>query len=183
MSLIWDYLTAKHRPLTQEEKDDATRVYLKTINYSLVIVADDLGFDNRKWTEPAGNGGFVLHLGPMGYASTADSEMRATLIHELCHVWQGMNHLISWGYVADSAIQQGLCKLAGCSAYAYKPGDLWGEYNVEQQAHIVEDWYRGGLRTDSPLFTYIAGNIRCPILSWFGETATEIGAGAAAIKG
>lgn len=180
MSLIWDFLTSKSRPLTQEEKDDASRVYKRTINYDFVVIADDLGLRSAAWTQPCLNGGYVLHMGPMGYASTASADQRATLIHELCHVWQGMNHLISFGYAVDSVISQATC---GQAAYDYKPGSLWGEYNVEQQAMIVEDWYTGGLRTDSPLYTYITGNILCPFLSWIGETATQIGAGAAAIKG
>ena len=182
MGLVKDYLTSKTRPLTTEEINDAKRVYQRTIKYELVSIADDLGAQQREWTEPTGGPMdlYVLHLGPLGFASTRDPEMRATLIHELCHVWQGVNHIFAWTYVVQSLVSQAV---SGNSAYDYKPGDLWGEYNVEQQAHIVEDWYRSGLRTDSPLYRYIVGNVRCPVLSWIGETMTEFAVGASAIKG
>ena len=181
MGLVKDYLTSRTRPLTTEEINDAKRVYQGTIKYPLVSIADDLGAQQRPWTEPSGGPMdlYVLHLGPLGFASTRDAATRATLIHELCHVWQGMNHIFAWSYVVDSLLNQAV---SGDAAYDYKPGDLWGEYNVEQQAHIVEDWYTTGLRNDSPLYRYIVGNIRCPKLSWVGETLTEFGAAAAAIK-
>ena len=181
MGLVIDYLTSRTRPLTTEEINDAKRVYQRTIKYALVSVADDLGAQQRPWTEPSGGSMdlYVLHLGPLGFASTGDPAMRALLIHELCHVWQGMNHVFAWSYVVDSLVNQAV---RGASAYSYTPGDLWGEYNVEQQASIVEDWYSTGLRTDSPLYRYIVNNIRCPVQSWIGETLTGIGAGAAAIK-
>ncbi len=188
MGLITDYLTSGKRLLTDEEIQDARRVYQGTIKYGNVLIADDLGAGGREWTEPAGGPMqlFILHLGPLGFASTVEPSRRATLIHELCHVWQGTHHVFTWSYVAGSGIAQGLAKITQgttSAAYNYTPGDLWGEYNSEQQAHIVEDWYTDGLRTDSPLYRYIVGNIRCPIRSWFGEIFTEMGAGASAAKG
>ncbi len=36
----------------------------------------------------------------------------------------------------------------------------WGSYNVEQQASIVEDWFKNGSREDDPRFRYIRDNIR-----------------------
>ena len=188
MGVIGDYLTSRERPLTDEEIEDAKRVYQGTIKYRRVSIANDLGVGGRKWTEPAGGKMdlYVIHMGPLGFAGTTDPDMRARLIHELCHVWQGMHHLSAWSYVVGSVVSQGLASVFEGSvkaAYKYKPGDLWGEYNYEQQAHIVEDWYRAGLPTSGPLYPYIVGNIRCPIRSWIGETATEIGVGASAIKG
>jgi hypothetical protein len=175
-------LTSQKRLLTQEEIDDAKRVYQKTIKYGFVYIADDLGAGGREYTEPSGGKMdlYVIHLGSLGFASTIGPDIRATLIHELCHVWQGMHHVFSWSYVLGSLANQAL---SGSAAYDYTPGQHWGEYNVEQQASIVEDWYRDGLRTTSPLYRYIVGNIRCPIRSWFGETLIEIGSGAAAVKG
>jgi len=180
MGLVKDYLTSRTRPLTAAEVNDARLVYQRTIKFDRVMVADDLGARSAQWTEPSGGPMdlYILHMGPIGFASTDDPNMRAILIHELCHVWQGMNHIFSWGYVVGSLLNQAIY---GLSAYDYTPGDLWGEYNVEQQAHIVEDWYRGGLRTDSPLYRYITGNIRCPVRSWFGETLTELAVGASAM--
>jgi hypothetical protein len=175
MGIIGDYITARKRPLTGEEISDARRVYQGTIMYPLVAIADDLGARQAEWTEPTGGAmnAYIVHMGPLGYASTLDPDRRQTLIHELCHVWQGSHHVFAWGYVINSVIHQAA---SGAGAYSYDPANLrpWGEYNVEQQAKIVEDWYAGGLSTASPLYRYIVGNIRCPVKSWFKENMDEI---------
>jgi hypothetical protein len=48
------------------------------------------------------------------------------------------------------------------NAYTYKPGQPWDDYNVEQQASIVSDWFADGMRTEDQddRFTYIVNNIR-----------------------
>ena len=61
---------------------------------------------------------------------------RATLIHELVHVWQaqsGVNLLTAKLRAGDSA-----------AAYAYALDDtcVWGGLNIEQQASLVEHAYR-----------------------------------------
>jgi hypothetical protein len=60
------------------------------------------------------------------------------LIHELTHVWQGHNNPIPGSYVLDSVFNQ---IKSGHAAYTYVPGNRWREYNAEQQAKIVEDWF------------------------------------------
>ena len=45
-------------------------------------------------------------------------------------------------------------------AYRYTLGKRWGQYNVEQQASIVEDWFRKGRKTTDPRYRYIRDNIR-----------------------
>jgi hypothetical protein len=165
LGIVTDYLTSRTRPLTTDEIEDAKRVYQRTIKYDFVKIADDLGGGGREYTEPSGGSldTYIVHLGSTGYASTVDPNTRATLIHELCHVWQGMHHFIAWGYVVNSLLHQAV---SGSDAYVYTPGKPWGMYNVEQQAQMVEDWYRSGLPNDGPLYKYITGNIRCPIRSW-----------------
>ena len=36
------------------------------------------------------------------------------------------------------------------NAYEYESGKPQNEYNVEQQARIVEHWYVGGMKQNSP---------------------------------
>lgn len=127
-----------------------------TIQYEYVFIADDLGLGNRPWTEPSMMF-FILHLGPEAYANS--DGYKALLVHELTHVWQGQNGIFTSAYVANSAWHQAF---SGSAAYKYKPGKNWSEYNVEQQAHIVEDWYVGGMSTGSPLYRYIRDIIRNP---------------------
>src|SRR5262249_41638121 len=45
------------------------------------------------------------------------------------------------------------------AAYEYTPGRNWDEYNCEQQASIVEDWYGRGLDQFDRLYPYICDNI------------------------
>lgn len=67
------------------------------------------------------------------------------LIHELVHVWQGQNNgLTGLGYKLDSAIHQ----ILPGNAYHFDERLMgrfgWGMFNAEQQAEIVESWFRKG---------------------------------------
>jgi hypothetical protein len=53
----------------------------------------------------------------------------------MTHVWQAFNDS-NWT-MARSFWAQTIG-----SGYEYTPGDSWDSYNVEQQAHIVEDWHK-----------------------------------------
>jgi hypothetical protein len=44
--------------------------------------------------------------------------------------------------------------------YSYSLGRAWEDYNVEQQASIVEDWYAGGMSTTAAEYSYIRDIIR-----------------------
>lgn len=92
-------------------------------------------------------------------ADACDDETRASLIHELTHVWQGQHHgRTSQTYMLRSAVAQcthgvrdvftarGWCGWAQHRRKAYdyskKLGAAWESFNVEQQAALVEDWFR-----------------------------------------
>src|SRR5262249_25938295 len=107
---------------------------------------------------------YFLNLGPLfdgdaskmalsnGNAVTLGSDSGLmnghTLIHELTHVWQGdydQNMLGEWTVILKSGCSQlgHLTDTDLAYAYDYDPSKQWNEYNVEEQAHIVEDWYQG----------------------------------------
>jgi len=74
------------------------------------------------------------------------------LVHEMTHVWQYFHGV---AVARKSAHAQTIG-----AGYSYTPGDPWDSYNVEQQAHIVEDWHdRGWSKTDI-LYPYIRLVIR-----------------------
>ncbi len=85
-------------------------------------------FAGRSWIFwPAGSWGEDLSQGPL--------RRRATLVHELVHVWQaqqGINLLIGKLRAGD-----------GPKAYAYRcDADVaWDGLNIEQQASVVEHRY------------------------------------------
>jgi hypothetical protein len=174
-----DIVTAKMRDLTAAEIAEAKTVFEETVKYKSVLIADKVGLGSRPFTLVRGTGIelYTLFLGPSEFAAISDW---ATFIHEMTHVWQGQNHFISSGYMLNSVISQAI---EGNSAYDYKPGDMWGEYNVEQQANLVEDWYSmDNKSTTSPRYYYIANCIRKPWRAWMSDMFVDLTAGAAAAK-
>ena len=87
----------------------------------------------------------------------------ALLVHEMAHVWQGRNSWFALSYVVESVVSQGVSAWRGAGtggAYTYAPGRPWGSYNPEQQASIIEDWYKSGMPTAGPLWPYIRDHVR-----------------------
>ena len=109
---------------------------------------------------------YTIYFGPRVFKDGADAPgTRNTFIHELTHVWQGLHSLFAWEYMVKSMLSQGHAILTTGdrgNAYSYKPGKPWGDYNVEQQASIVADWFKDGMRTETEddRFTYIVNHIR-----------------------
>jgi hypothetical protein len=120
----------------------------------------------------------VFHFG----ADQCGAVEQATLIHELVHVWQGHNSLCSQTYMLKSVVAQGIAGIkdiikmgAWCGwnnhrrrAYDYIPGRAWNQYNVEQQARIIEDWFSSDPRNidagyqdkEDIRYRYVVNNIR-----------------------
>lgn len=111
------------------------------------------------------NVGYLVNVGKVGEASMAGVD-EGLLVHEMTHVWQGYNAAFALSYVASSALNQ--CKgiiAAGSfsgrnSAYTSTLGKPWNNYNAEQQANIVEQWYLAGMPQSGTLWPYIKYNIR-----------------------
>lgn len=130
---------------------------------------------------------------PNVYANGADhgDNTRATFIHELTHVWQGHHGYSAMGYMIESALAQGYHGIRDIirhrrysdwdrhrsQAYVYSMSDIgrsWSEFNVEQQANIIEDWFRtrgytnaagnfidgGNMSPDDSRYPYVVYNIR-----------------------
>jgi hypothetical protein len=164
--------TARHtRYLGSLETDIARKVFQNTIPYDDVVVSDGLGMGDRPFTLPTdmpatllfnvSDGKYVIHAGDGYFGMSRDKEDQKLLIHELTHVWQGEHSGSSWDYVFSSAWSQALLD----DAYAYDKQRLkpWNDYNPEQQAHIVEDWFADGMREgeeEDRRFYYIQAHIR-----------------------
>lgn len=107
---------------------------------------------------------YTIYFGPEVFKEGADrAGIRDTFIHELTHVWQGFHSSLGWEYMVNSMVSQGHAILTQGDrnkAYDYEPGRPWKEYNVEQQALIVQDWLRNGMKEDDARFTYVANHIR-----------------------
>jgi hypothetical protein len=110
---------------------------------------------------------WVLHMGPTAYHDCTQKRKHqvgeridATFIHELTHVWQAYNNFFKNAPLLSALCSHAWVKVVGGSAYTYTPGKPWGDYNREQQAEIVQDWYKNGMKTSDPLYTYIEKHIR-----------------------
>jgi hypothetical protein len=149
----------RERLITNREADQAWKIFRDTVPYRYVFVSNGLGGQQRAYTipHPAIWGHYLIHIGPTGYEDCLRVEF--TFIHELMHVWQGHNNLFAAGYVFKSVWHQAT---QGSAAYSYTPGNEWRSYNVEQQAQLVEDWWRmGGRENDNdPRWRYIRDNVR-----------------------
>lgn len=158
------------RLLTDAEKDLARQVFEETLPFGAIYLSNGLGLGRRAYTipHPLHLGSYVIHIGPEIFPDATNSSIvvfgqtaDAVLVHELTHVWQGVNRRHAFDYILDSVYNQ---IRFGSHAYDLNQDDVgkksWGEFNAEQQAMIVENWYVGGMSESDEAFTYIKGNIR-----------------------
>ena len=162
------------RPLKKSEVEFARQVFEDQLPYKKVHIASYYlpGNDGVPVTMASASSiipvitmrHYTIYFGPEVFKEGADRPgIRDTFIHELTHVWQGYHSSLGWEYMVNSMIAQGHAILTQGDrnrAYDYKPGKAWDDYNVEQQALLVQDWYRNGMREDDERYTYIANHIR-----------------------
>lgn len=178
----------QHRTISNDEYAFANRIFKGTLppqNQLILtnIASPDSNADGgRKFTLPNVDGSILLNLGeacfqnPMLWAGTVNYRRPGqVLIHELTHAWQ-IYHRSSVGVLCDFVTKRRASVSA--DAYAYgTPDTPFHSFGLEQQAHIVDDWF-GGSRSNQyghtaskaqedmqdPFFHYIANNI------WLGAT-------------
>ena len=161
------------RPLKPSEVEFARQVFEDQVPYNKVHLASYFlpGNDGVPVTLASVSSiipvramrSYTIYFGPEVFRDGADQRKPDTFIHELTHVWQGYHSGLGWEYMVESMIAQGHAVITQGDrnrAYDYKPGEPWDSYNVEQQALLVQDWFRNGMRTDDERYTYIVNNIR-----------------------
>lgn len=181
--MAWFKIAHNFRRLRPQEKALAHEVFHDTLPpLNLIGITDGLGKDSTIWTvdrksfdfmqsgppDSLSDLGFLLNFGEAvrwdltdvrhlqiavpGYPYRA----RDVFVHEMTHVWQFRR---GFSVKSDSIIAQNLG-----DGYDFPRGDEepWINYNVEQQANIVEQWNRGrtGNGEDHRLFPYIHYIIR-----------------------
>ena len=99
----------------------------------------------------------------------------ATLVHESCHVWQGVSGAFSWSYVFNSLYYQCTCGKAAYNVPGVSDAGVsgtvrtytvdrkslkpWVQLHAEQQAHVVEIWFTRGASKTDVLYAYIHDNV------------------------
>jgi hypothetical protein len=101
---------------------------------------------------------YRLNVGRAGFAGMQRTfALRKLSIHELTHVWQSAHSAWAPSFIFNSLWPQAI---KGSGAYKYTANGVWEDYNVEQQASIVEDWFVRGQTLSDPNYPYIRDNIR-----------------------
>jgi len=135
----------KSRTITNEEyewaKEKVFKDSLPPINH--IIITDNIGLDDRAFVFPTHDGKITVNLGKNFSNPRENSESTSTFIHELAHVCQ-CHH---WGHLnfANKATATQLGSIC-CTPYLYDrnipENAKFTDYGVEQQATIVEDWFK-----------------------------------------
>jgi len=157
-----DAASYREREISTGEYNQAGKVFRDRLPpRTNILISNGLGAQQRPYTvpHPTLSRKYVMHLGPDAYRNANQNNLDIILMHELTHVWQGHHGRSRWCYVCNSVINQARY---GSSAYSYTLGQDWSSYNAEQQAQIVEDWYRAGMneRDSDTRWRYIRDNIR-----------------------
>lgn len=140
------------RYLTQLEIAFARPVFRNSLPWARIQLTDKVGLGGRPYTWGRTINVDRTHFKEMDKSTGG----RPLLIHELVHVWQHEHGAHPSGYIFGSLAAQ---MQHGSAAYNYQPGRKWGDYNPEQQAKIVEDWYFQGQQQSGPLFPYVRDHI------------------------
>jgi len=123
-----------------------------------ILLNDGLGLGDCPWTDnPMGI--YSISIGPTCYPDctsramwTGFGRIDAVFVHEMTHVWQyfhGYNVKLSsvWGQTLGDG-------------YTVVLGQSWDDYNVEQEATIVENWYNDGMSNTDDRFQYVQKVVR-----------------------
>jgi hypothetical protein len=93
------------------------------------------------------------------YTTPAYTKPGMLLSHELTHAWQ-IHHQNTLGYLCTAGSLQ-IQNSLGVDVYAVTPGQQWNQYNLEQQAELVDIWVGTGMSRSlaDPFYRYIRSNI------------------------
>lgn len=150
------------RRLKPEEIALARTVYRDSVPYDRVFISD-LRIGNTAVTLAGMNTADHRFIYRICWPEAFDSALlrpglKATLIHELCHVWQGHHGTWPTFYMGQSIVDQVVEGMEDiwrkreyrrwdehrAGAYTLHGSDWgkkWSSFGVEQQASLVESWY------------------------------------------
>jgi hypothetical protein len=160
-----------YRLLNQPERDLAIRVFGQSLPpWEQIGIGNGIGAFGRPWTYHGfyitGVGypqtpsvRYAINMGSVASENLTSARQTIVLlkgdygrfsdlfIHEMTHVWQ-----YAQGIAVARKSFTSQCFGAG---YEYDWGESWDDYNVEQQAHMVENWHKRGMSKKDQLYPYI----------------------------
>jgi hypothetical protein len=166
-------LATNRRALTAEEWRFANEEVFAGTLPATITITDAAGLDGDPFTFPEFAGGITLNLGPLWKHPIAPvpAHVRPStvFIHELVHAWQIKHCPLGLSWMCNALAIQA-CRLTeeGKDIYVLpEPGPPFANFNIEEQAVIVESWFRGDPTKNipesdktSPYYRYILGNIQ-----------------------
>ncbi len=130
------------RPLTKGEAALAKTVFGDSIDYGAVTISDGkfAGF-HPEGTAMAPNGNLYMYGCYADDYSHLTTRGQSLFIHEMTHVWQYQNKILA--PIAEAVKLNLKHKFNYRAAYDYtlEPGKDLTDYNMEQQASIVQDHF------------------------------------------
>jgi hypothetical protein len=149
------------RPLTQGERTLADTIFRGQINYDKSGVIDGRYLPFFRTATPSG----IIYAAPGEYRtnysllSSNEFWLKSTFVHEMTHVWQhqvGMNvksrrFFLGWPLGHEGTYNY----VVGWPTLGSKPF-TW--YGIEQQAQIVEDFYRLGQNYPMVYYDYVVAH-------------------------
>ncbi|WKB55313.1 hypothetical protein [Eleftheria terrae] len=115
-----------------------------------MVVTDTTGGRGAKFVFPGPGGKIYINLTDKWFErNTLMDQKPALLVHELVHAWQIEHNASNGAWLMDALWTQ---TIHGTGGYEINLEELrpWGDYNLEQQAEIVEKWYVGTLADALP---------------------------------
>jgi hypothetical protein len=131
---ILDIIKWKTRPLTTNEKKVVESVFGHSIWYSLI------GLDPDSWPVKKGKAMAYVSLHTINFQKDIPDHI---LVHEMTHIWQYKKH--GSCYITEALYAQrwgGGYNYGGEEALLKKSNEGMKAFNFEQQAEIVEDYYK-----------------------------------------
>lgn len=171
------------RSLNEDELIMCARVFAGTLPVPLlkskVMLSNGLGAGGRPFTSfDIGVSAYRIYIGPGAFDTNSrmTMEYKATFIHEMTHVWQMYRGWSGFLGIWTSSLVSQACRQG--NAYLYGEGNLkkkaWDDFGVEEQAQIVEDWFRKGLKSTDPRFHYIHNDIRDGKAGYVGDLPHDV---------
>lgn len=148
-------LLIKTREMNPEERTLAELVFGKTLPpFEKIKLTNLAGLGDRPFTTPTATG-YLVNLGqffenPIRCRLSHYPEHGELLIHELTHVWQIFHSKFVPGLMCEGILNQAEF-IFGKDVYKPEKGKNWDDYNMEQQATLVDLWYGGYVWQDSKI--------------------------------
>lgn len=149
------------RPLTKGEIALAASVFGNTIDYGRVTISDrKFSPLHPKGTGMAPNGNLYMYGCYRADYSAGSAYTHSFFIHEMTHVWQYQNKILNPVTEAIALTLKHKFNYEAAYPYELDSRKKFTDYNMEQQASIVEDFFM----RSQPGHSHYAGRCRnaCP---------------------